>query len=92
MEVFYMNRIEEIINRIKEGEELLIACSMYEITIWYENGIFKSTFENGYQCILDEKTEKFVIKRIVEAFNEPEDYDLYIGDDDLLASLKEQGD
>lgn len=87
-----MNRIEEIINRIKEGEELLIACSMYETTIWYEDGIFKSTFENGYQCILDEKTEKFVVKRIVEAFNEPEDYDLYIGDDDLLASLKEQGD
>lgn len=85
-------KVEEIMKRIQEGEELFTGDSLHEETIWYEDGTFKASIETSGGCISTEKSEKYVAKAIIEAFNDPYGHDLYIGDDDLLESLRVEGE
>lgn len=87
-----MKDVEKIIERIKEGEELTISCSMYEEIIYYRDGKFMSSFENGVQWVTNERSEKYVRKSIVEAFNDTDYYGMYIGDEDLTGEEDEMGD
>lgn len=87
-----MNEVEKIINRIKEGEDLTFSCSMYEEIIYYRDGKFMSYFENGVQCVTNERSEKYVRNSIVKAFNEPDYYGMCIGDEDLTGEEDCSGD
>lgn len=87
-----MNDVEKIINRIKEGEDLTVSCSMYEEIIYYKNGKFMSSFDNGEQCATNERSEKYVRRSIMDAFQEPDYYGMYIGDEDLTGEEDCSGD
>lgn len=81
-----MNDVEKIIERIREGECLTIACSRYEEMINYKNGKFISTFEDGVNETFKVRNESYVRSNIVRALNAPIYYDMYIGDEDLIHS------
>ena len=76
--------IENIIERIKEGETLTIACSRYEELICYRDGNFISTFEDGINETSKIRNESYVRSNIIKALNAPVYYDMYIGDEDLI--------
>ena len=82
-----MLKLEEIITKVKEGEDLLVSTSLYEENISYENGEFVSWIENGYDCITNKRTESYVNKCIIEALNNPEKHTLYVGDYDVLNDI-----
>ena len=87
-----MKDVEKIIERIKEGEDLTVSCSSYEEIIYYRDGKFMSSFENGIQCVTNERSEKYVRNSIVEALYDTDYYDLYIGDEDLTGEEDDLGD
>ena len=83
--------IDEIINRIKEGEDLCIACSQYEETIYSKNGEYMSYIENGIYESTKKVEEKYVIHQITRAIINSNYYDLYLGDEDIIKTIREQG-
>lgn len=84
--------IDEIIKRIKEGENLTIACSRYEETIFSKGEGYESYLEDGIHEISKKVDEKYLIHQITRAMNHSDYYDLYLGDEDIIKSIRGMGD
>ena len=87
-----MKDVDKIIERIIEGEDLTVSCSMYEEIIYYIDGKFMSSFENGIQSVTNERSENYVRNSIVDALNDTDYYGMYIGDEDLTGEEEDLGD
>lgn len=69
-------KVDEIINKIKEGNYYTIACSMYEEYFWYENGNYYKSVENGMNEPIPKKTTEDMVRRaVLQALTFPEMYD-----------------
>ena len=84
--------IDEIINRIKEGETLSITCSRYEESIYSKGEEYRSYLEDGINEYSKKVDEKYIIHEITRAILNSNYYDLYIGDEDVIKTIRKQGD
>ena len=82
--------IDEIINRIKEGENLTITCSRYEETIYSKGEEYRSYLEDGINERSKKVDEKYIIHEITRAIVNPECFDLYLGYEDIMKSIRKQ--
>ena len=84
--------IDEILKRIKEGEGLTISCSRYEETIYFKGEEYRSYLEDGINESSKKVDEKYIIHEIIRAMHNSDYYDLYIGYEDIIKAIREQGD
>lgn len=74
--VYDNKKVEEIMDRIKKGEDYTIACSMYEEYFWYKDGNWYKSMENGMNEPIPRKTTEDAVKRgVIQALMFPEMYD-----------------
>lgn len=84
--------IDEIINRIKEGETLSISCARYEESIYSKRGEYRSYVEDGIHETSKKVDEKYIIHEVIRAMLNSEYFDLYLGDENILKTIRTPGD
>ena len=84
--------IDEIIKRIEEGEDLTICCSRYEEIIYSKGEEYRSYLEDGIHEVSKKVDEKYIIHQITRAMNNSDYYDLYLGDEDIIKTIRGQGE
>lgn len=66
--------------KLRKGEYVTIACSMYEKYFWCRDGKFHSSMEDGLNEPVDRGiSESRVRDSISYALSNPSDYDCYVG-------------
>ena len=84
--------IDDIFNRMKQGENLTVACSRYEETIYSKGEEYRSYLEDGINEVSKKVDEKYIIHQITRALHNSNYYDMYLGDENIIDACKRRGD